>query len=240
MESLTDKPMIELIYSVVFWAIAIVSSILQDRHPDAGVASYQTFIKAVPTLSAMIFTLYSFSVLSGTLFGTFYMILGVALFFCMLGDIAMEKDLVPGIGMFLVAHLIFTVNFLWQASLLTPNFTNMIIAIVCFGGFVAYVFIYIRYLRSSGPEIPPFILKAGSFYFILVSATIGSSLLLWLTSMTVMGFIPFVGAVFFIISDSIIALNEFHHKLSRPELLIMPTYYVAIFLLSLGAIAYLF
>jgi len=232
--------MIELIYSVIFWVIAIVSSILQHRYPDAGVSSYQTVIKAVPALLAMIFAWYWFSVLSATLFGMFYLILGIALFFCMLGDVAMEKDLVPGIGMFLLAHLIFNVIFLRQASLLTPNFTNMLIAMVCFGGFVVYVFMFIRYLRSSGPEVPPFILKAGSFYFILISATISTSLLLWLTSRTILGFIPVVGAVFFIISDSIIALNEFHHKLTRPDLLIMPTYYIAIFLLSLGAIAYLF
>ncbi|MHA1137215.1 MAG: lysoplasmalogenase [Candidatus Thorarchaeota archaeon] len=237
---LVEGTMIELIYSIIFWVIAIVSSILQHRYPDAGVASYQTVIKVVPTLLAMIFTLYSFSIFSATFFGTFYMILGIALFFCMLGDVAMEKDLVPGIGMFLLAHLIFTVNFLWQAIMLTPNFTNILLTIICFGGFAAYVFMFIRYLKSSGPEVPAFILKAGSFYFILLSATISTSLLLWLTSGSSMGFIPLIGALFFIISDSIIALNEFHHKLSRPELLIMPTYYIAIFLLSLGAMAYLF
>ena len=224
-----------LIYSVAFWVVALVSSILQDRYPDAKVASYQTVVKAIPTILAFVYIFEA--LLAGSLFA---ILLGVALIFCMLGDVAMEKDIVPGIGMFLIAHLIFTANFLWQASLLTPNFTNMLIAIVCFGGFVVYVFMYIRYLRSSGPEVPPFILKAGSFYFILISATLSSSLLLWLTSMTIMGFIPVIGALFFIISDSIIALNEFHHKLSRPELLIMPTYYLAIFLLSLGAIAYLF
>ena len=224
-----------LVYSAIFWVIAIISSILQHRYPDVAVASYQTVIKAIPTLLALGYMFYALP--SGSLF---YILLGIALFFCMLGDVAMEKDIIPGIGMFLFAHLFFTVNFLLQAISLTLDFTNTLIAIGCLGGFVVYVFLFIRYLQASGPEVPDFVLKAGSFYFILVSATISTSLLLWLTTGALWGFLPVVGALFFIISDSIIALNEFHHKLSKPELLIMPTYYLAIFLLSLSVFAYIF
>ena len=224
-----------LLYSAAFWVVAIISSVLQDRYPDVGVKSYQTAVKAIPTLLALIYVFYTLP--SGALF---YVLLGIALFFCMLGDVAMEKDLIPGIGMFLFAHLFFTGNFLWQAISLTPNLTNILIAILCFGGFVVYVIMYIRYLKSSGPEIPDFVLKAGSFYFILISATLSTSLLLWLTTGAYWGFLPVVGAIFFIISDSIIALNAFHHELSHSELLIMPTYYLAIFLLSLNVFAYIF
>jgi len=224
-----------LIYGAIFWVIAIISSILQDRYPDASVASYQTLVKAIPTLTALVYVFYALP--SGSLF---YILLGIALFFCMLGDVAMEKDIIPGIGMFLLAHLFYTVNFLWQTVSFTLDFTNMLIVIVCFGGLIVYVFMFIRYLQSSGPEVPDFVLRAGSFYFILVSATISTSLLLWLTTGALWGFIPVVGAIFFILSDSIIAINEFHHKLSRPELLIMPTYYLAIFLLSLSVFAYIF
>ena len=152
----------------------------------------------------------------------------------------MEKDIVPGIGMFLFAHLFFTVNFLLQTITLTLNVVNMVIGVACFGGLIVYVFLFIRYLKASGPEVPDFILKAGSFYFLLVSATISTSLLLWLTTGALWGFLPVIGALFFIISDSIIAINEFHHKVSHPEFLIMPTYYLAIFLLTLSVFAYIF
>ncbi|MGY5878992.1 MAG: lysoplasmalogenase [Candidatus Thorarchaeota archaeon] len=224
-----------LIFSAIFWIVAIISSILQDKYPDAKVASYQTFVKVIPTLSALVYVFLFLP--SGALF---YVLLGVALFFCMLGDAAMEKDIIPGIGMFLIAHLLFTVNFLWQAISLTATFTNLLITGFCIGGLIVFVFLFIRYLQASGPEVPDFILKAGSFYFILVSATISTSLLLWLTTGAFWGFLPLIGAIFFLISDSIIAINEFHHKLSRPELLIMPTYYLAIFLLSLNVFAYIF
>ena len=224
-----------LIYGISFWIFAIVSSVLQDRYPDAAVASYQTVIKAIPTLLALIYVFYTLP--SGSLF---YILLGIALFFCMLGDVAMEKDIIPGIGMFLLAHLFFTVNFLWQTITMTLDIMNIAIGVACFGGLIVYVFLFIRYLQVSGPEVPDFILKAGSFYFLLVSATISTSLLLWLTVGALWGFLPVVGAIVFILSDSIIAINEFHHKLSHPELLIMPTYYLAIFLLSLSVFAYLF
>lgn len=224
-----------LVYSAIFWVIAIISSILQDRFPDAKVASYQTAVKAMPTLAALVYVFYTLP--SGSLF---YILLGIALFFCMLGDIAMEKDIVPGIGMFLLAHLFFTVNFLWQTITLTLDIMITAIVVACFGGLIVYVFLFIKYLKASGPEVPDFILKAGSFYFILVSATITTSVLLWLTTSALWGILPVIGALFFILSDSIIAVNEFHHKLSRPELLIMPTYYLAIFLLSLNVFVYIF
>ncbi|MGY5859935.1 MAG: lysoplasmalogenase [Candidatus Thorarchaeota archaeon] len=222
-----------LIYAVLFCVIAIISTILQDRFPEVPVASYQTFVKAIPTTLAF---LYLFNALAiGSLFA---ILLGVALIFCILGDIAMEKDIVPGIGMFLLAHLFFTVNFLWQVMSLTLDLVNSIIGIVCFGGLMVFVYLLIGYLKASGPEVPDFILKAGTFYFLLVSATITTSLLLWLTTGALWGFLPLIGALFFLISDSIIAINEFHHKLSRPEFLIMPTYYLAIFLLSLSVFVF--
>jgi len=225
--------MILLVYAIAFWIVAVISTFLQDRYPDVGVASYQTVVKAIPTTLAFV---YLFDALwTGALFA---ILLAGALVFCILGDIAMEKDIIPGIGMFLLAHLLFTVNFLWQSISLVPTFTNLLIAVLCFGVLVVYVFMYIRYLKSSGPEIPDFVLKAGSFYFILISATLSTSLLLWLTTGALLGFVPVIGALFFVISDSIIALNEFHHKLSHPEFLIMPTYYLAIFLLSLSIFAF--
>ena len=224
-----------LVYGISFWIFAIVSSVLQDRYPDVAVASYQTVIKAIPTLLALIYVFYTLP--SGSLF---YILLGIALFFCTLGDVAMEKDIIPGIGMFLLAHLFFTVNFLWQALTMTLDIINLLIGVACFGGLIVYVFLFIRYLQTSGPEVPDFILKAGSFYFLLVSATISTSILLFLATGALWGFLPVIGALFFILSDSIIAINEFHHKLSRPELLIMPTYYLAIFLLSLSVFVYIF
>ena len=146
----------------------------------------------------------------------------------------MEAGLVPGIGMFLIAHVLYTTNFLWQSTIVGLTSFPMIISGVCMILGVVYVFLLIRYVRSSGPELPPFILRAGILYFIIIVATLSTSSLLWLSSGALLGYVPFIGALFFIISDSLIAINAFHHDIIHHEFYIMPTYYLAIFLLSLG------
>ena len=150
----------------------------------------------------------------------------------------MEVDLVPGIGMFLIGHIFYTANFLWQSSIAGLTLIPMILSILCMGVMVVYVVMLIRYLQASGPEVPPFILRAGTLYFLIVSATLSTTLLLWQTSGVFLGFLPFLGAIIFMVSDSLIGINAFHHKISRHEFYIMPTYYLAIFLLSLGVFVF--
>ncbi len=224
------------IYSAVFWVFAIVSTYLKDKAStgEKKVASLTTFVKIIPALSAALF------VLIFRLPTLFTILLTAALVFCMFGDIGMEADLIPGIGMFLIAHILYTINFLWQATTTGFDILQGIIAVVCMGLMVLYVFILIRYLRASGPEVPPFILKAGTLYFLLISATLSTALFLWLTSDNILGLLPVIGALFFILSDSLIAINEFRQKISHHEFYIMPTYYLAIFLLSLGAFVFVF
>jgi uncharacterized membrane protein YhhN len=224
------------IYSLVFWVVAIVSTYLQDKAStgEKKVASPTTLIKLIPALSAVVFVL---------LFRPptlFTILLAAALVFCMFGDVGMEVDLVPGIGMFLIAHILYTTNFLWQASVVGLTLIPLAVFAGCLVVGVVYVFMLIRYLRASGPEIPPFILQAGTLYFIIIAATLSSSLLLWQTSGALLGYLPVIGALFLIMSDSFIGINEFHHKLSHHEFYIMPTYYLAIFLLSLGVFVFAF
>jgi alkenylglycerophosphocholine/alkenylglycerophosphoethanolamine hydrolase len=224
------------IYSAVFWVVAIVSTYLQDKAStgEKKVASLTTLIKMIPALSAVVFVL---------LFRPptlFTILLAAALVFCMFGDVGMEVDLVPGIGMFLIAHILYITNFLWQASVVGLTLIPLAVFAGCLVVGVVYVFMLIRYLRASGPEIPPFILRTGTLYFIIIAATLSASLLLWQTSAVLLGYLPVIGALFFIISDSLIGINEFHHKLSHHEFYIMPTYYLAIFLLSLGVFVFAF
>ncbi len=225
------------IYSAVFWVFAIASTYLQDKAASSEqkkVASLTTLIKMVPALSAVIIVI---------LFRPptlFTILLAVALVFCMFGDVGMEVDLVPGIGMFLIAHILYIVNFLWQSNIAGLTMIPMVVFASCLVAGVVYVFLLIRYLRASGPEIPPFILRAGTLYFVLIAVTLSASILLWQTTGILLGYLPVVGALFFIISDSFIGINEFHHKLGRHEFYIMPTYYLAIFLLSLGVFVFAF
>jgi hypothetical protein len=168
-----------LIYVPAFWVIAIISSILQDRSAEGEkkLASLTTVIKLSPALTSVVYVLLTPASLT-----LFYILLAAALVFCMFGDVAMEVDLVPGIGMFLIAHIIYNVDFLWHASIAGLTTLPMAAAIICIGVMVVYVFMLIRALQSTGPEVPPFILRAGTVYFLLISATLSTSILLWLTT----------------------------------------------------------
>ncbi len=225
-----------IIYGALFWFFAIISIFLQDRASfgEKTLVSLTTAIKALPALIAVVYVIL---IRPPTMFT---ILLAVALVFCMFGDVGMEADLVPGIGMFLIAHLLYTANFLWQASIVGLATVPLTVSIACMGLMIVYVFIMIRYLRSSGPEVPPFILRAGTSYFLFVSTTLSTSLLLWLVSGSLLGYLPVLGALIFIVSDSLTGIKEFHHKISRHELYIMPTYYLAIFLLSLSVFVYAF
>ncbi len=224
------------IYSIVFWVFAIVSTYMQDKAStgEKKIASLTTLIKVIPALSAVIFVIVF---RPPTIFT---ILLTVALMFCMFGDVGMEVDLVPGIGMFLIAHILYTTNFVWQASTLGLIMIPTLLSLICMAVMVVYVFMLIRFLRASGPEVPPFILRAGSLYFIIIGATFSTSLLLWLTTDVILGILPVLGALIFIVSDSLIGINEFRHKIAHHEFYIMPTYYLAIFLLSLGVFVFTF
>ncbi|MFX1482211.1 MAG: lysoplasmalogenase [Promethearchaeota archaeon] len=223
------------LYVAIFWVFAVLSTALQDRKSESGevkVASLTTLIKMIPALTAVVFVMFF---RPPTLF---VLILAAALVFCMIGDLGMEIDLVPGIGMFLIAHILYTVDFLWHSSVVGLSMVPIVTAVICMIVGVVYVFMFIRYLRSSGPEVPPFILRAGSLYFIIITATLSTSLLLWQATGAPLGYMPVIGALIFMVSDSFIAINEFHHRIRHHEFYIMPTYYLAIFLLSLGVLVY--
>ncbi|MGY5864230.1 MAG: lysoplasmalogenase [Candidatus Thorarchaeota archaeon] len=222
------------IYSAVFWAFAIVSTYLQDKAStgEKKIASLTTLIKIVPALSAVVFVI---------LFRPptlFTILLTAALIFCMFGDIGMEVDFVPGIGTFLIAHILYTTNFLWQSSIVGLTMIPLTLFTICLVIGIVYVFMLIRYLRASGPEVPPFILRAGTLYFVIIVASLSTSLLLWQTTGSLLGYLPVLGALIFIVSDSFIGINAFHHKISRHEFYIKPTYYLAIFLLSLSVFVF--
>ena len=119
------------VYAVLFWIFAAVGTFLKDKYAEhpRRVVSRVTAIKIIPALIAIIYV-----VLTQPSPALFYILLSVALVFCMLGDIGMEKDIVAGIGMFLIGHIFFTVNFLWQASNAGLVINNLVVPIVCMVG----------------------------------------------------------------------------------------------------------
>ncbi len=214
-----------VVYWIPFWLFAL--TFIAIRIKGKSGTPLATIIKAAPALLAAAFVLLSDSS------NPFHQLLSVSLIFCAFGDIGMEYNILQGLVLFLIAHVCYVAAFLLQSAILGPTFLPLVGFLFGLGALLVYVVLYHRYLQTS--ESPTPLIHAVDLYAVVISLTASSSLLLWLTSSRLMGILPFLGACFFIISDSLIGIKEFHHHFNREELLVLGTYYLAIFLLSLSA-----
>jgi uncharacterized membrane protein YhhN len=231
-------------YAVAFWIIALISTILKGVREDELVFQRERItrlpkpifilIKATPALLAVIIVVLFRP--SGALF---YILLAAALIFCMLGDVGMETVFLAGVGLFLIAQFIYITNFIWHSLLLGFTFLPIVAMVASFLLMILVIVFLTQYIESSetglGKMKGPLII-----YALTVSMTFSSSLLLWLTTASPLGFLPAIGAAFFVFSDFTIGIKEFHHHFNKAELVIFSTYYLAIFLLSLSVFIYSF
>ncbi|PWI46724.1 hypothetical protein CEE45_15330 [Candidatus Heimdallarchaeota archaeon B3_Heim] len=231
--------MIEIIYFVCFWFFSLLYIVVKSLKSNEikfnsdflnNLTQYSTIIKVFPAGLATLFTLYN-----GHDSIYLSLILSLGLFFCMLGDLGMEKGLIPGLPIFLVAQILLLVTFTGQAieigitsdSLLLTGFVAVVM--------VVYIFLFLRYLESSVKGLGKFRIPV-LIYCIFISGMLSSTVLLWTTlGRLVIGLMVLVvGGLLFVFSDSIIAIREFHHDFSYREIKVMSTYFAAIFLLSLS------
>lgn len=225
-----------LVFGAVFWIFAIITIILKSSEPLKSKMDLIKIVKPIPALAAAVFTIY----INLPTLDLFYLLLAIALVFCALGDIGMEINILPGLGLFLFSHIFYTTNFLLQSLTIGLTIIPLIVFGICVAVMLGYIFFYQRYLKTTQKEVEPALLKAVNVYALMISLTLSTSLLLWLTSGAILGFVPLIGAVSFILSDSVIGIREFHHEIKNAEIIILSTYYLAIFLLSLGAIFFTF
>jgi len=216
------------VFGLVFWVSAIAFMAFRSRYETKNILT--TILKMAPALSAAIFILLTGSTL-------FYLLLAIALVFCSLGDMGMEINILPGLGLFLISHFIFTGNFLLH-GFTGASVLSLAAFAICIVVMLVYLIFYFKYLKTSEQEIPAPFMSAAYFYAIMILLTAASSLLLWLTTGALYGFIPFIGALLFVTSDSMIVIQEFHHRFKYDEMLTLGTYYLGIFLLSLSALIF--
>jgi len=231
-------------FAVAFWIIAFISTLLKGVRE--GELTFQKdritklpktlfiLIKATPALLAVIMVVLFRP--SGALF---YILLAIALVFCAVGDVGMETVFLAGVGLFLIAQFIYIGNFIWHSLLLGFSFLPVVALVASYLVMILIIVFLTQYIESSetglGKMKGPLIV-----YALTVSMTFSSSLLLWLTTASPLGFISTIGAAFFAFSDFTIGVKAFHHHFNKAELVIFSTYYLAIFLLSLGVVVYSF
>jgi len=146
----------------------------------------------------------------------------IALLFCLFGDIFLLDDdkFVLGLASFLVAHILFLVSFITIDKF---KFHLLPLLVLALYGIIFYLFLYDNLEVLALPVLLYVI-------FIILMAWQGISLYSWKKE-TAHQLIA-LGVLFFIASDSILALNKFKLPFSLAGPLILATYWLAIALLA--------
>jgi uncharacterized membrane protein YhhN len=150
------------------------------------------------------------------------------LFFSMAGDVLLMPPwnrFVAGLIAFLVGHLLYIAAFGSQINALTwwP-----LLPLVIFG-IAIYTFLAPSLNKMKIPVLA---------YVIVILAMAWLGWMYWLQTTTLGALLAFAGAIFFVISDSILATNRFRMQFKPGRLLNLATYFIAQWLIagSVGAI----
>lgn len=153
----------------------------------------------------------------------------LALLFSLIGDILLmfvEQSphfFTAGLAAFLLAHIMFIVIFLSRKNRLSSLY--LFIAILLLYAVGLFYLIY----ANLGAMLVPVVLYIVVILSMAVSAFIRKGRVN-ITSYTLV----LLGAIFFLLSDSILALNKFYKPILYPQVTIMLTYGLAQFLITLG------
>ena len=231
--------MFEIPYLIGFIFFAVLFIVIKAIKADElqftnqiidSLLPYSTIIKIIPVGLAIMFVLVN---QHESVFLS--LVLSLGLLFCLLGDAGMEKGLIPGLPLFLVAQILLIATFVGQSITIGTSTEAIIITGLVTIAIVVYDVFFIRYLETSEKGLGEFRIPV-IIYCVFLSGMFLSTVLLW-TSSNVQEFgLVVLGGLLFVISDSIIAIREFHHPITNNIVKVMSTYYTAIFLLSLSSL----
>ncbi|MGN0020356.1 MAG: lysoplasmalogenase [Sphingobacterium hotanense] len=162
----------------------------------------------------------------------FQKLIAAGLFFGWLGDIflMLPNKFLFGLAAFLIGHILYVIAFIRQTSPFALTRDKLYILVAGFLAVYSYYF-YTILAPSLGVEKYPVIAYIivialmGLFSYTRKHHTNTSSFLL-----------IFLGALLFIVSDSILAANKFVAYIANSGLMIMCTYMLAQYAITLGAV----
>jgi len=161
---------------------------------------------------------------------TFYLMLG-ALFCSLLGDIFLLFENLSGhfftlgLGAFLVAHILFTLTFIkkWNRNTLV-DFWWIALLLFSYGGLLFYIL-----ETSLGTlKIPVLLYVLGILAMVLAAYRRKGNVPQPSFNMV------FIGALFFVLSDSVLAINKFMVAIPLSHIIITGTYATAQYLIAQG------
>jgi len=198
-----------LLYIFAAFAIIFIATLPFKPYPGNFV------IKAIPAISLSALALVTVSGSRGKL-------LFASLLLCAAGDVALEigaeQYFIIGLGFFLIAQIMFIVTFSRDFKMQKSRIA--IIAILAIYA-LAMAIVMTPSLREMAIPV----------YFYLVVITLMG---IFAALRAARNKLTLYGAVSFIVSDSIIAINKFMMPVPAADYLVMVTYYLALFLIVYG------
>lgn len=163
----------------------------------------------------------------------------VALLFSLAGDVLLmlhRADLfVFGLAAFLVAHIFFIATYFSRIRGRVIPMSQWLVSLL---PFALYVGVFLSVLvpgLKANPATAVLVLPVTAYACVL--GMMGYTALMRKGGVSARGFLLVItGAAFFIISDSFIALNHFISPIPQPTFLIMSTYGIAQYLLTIGVL----
>ena len=220
---------------IFFWVLLIADCILLSN----GLHEYRFYTK---TLLVPVLLIAIFNASKDTKHRRSRTIGNLAFFFCFLGDLLLlnadtdSSYFIAGLSSFLVAHLFFII-FFYRLKPFSDKYRLYLFAwsFLIFGYVAFLLFLIWSGVSRQNMEAP--VAAYGFILGCMLLTAVNSSNNKSIKRLSVRYFIP--GALLFVISDSILALNKFAITTSYGSITVMVTYASAIFVLALGMIRFL-
>jgi uncharacterized membrane protein YhhN len=195
----------------IFAAFAVLFIALLQFEPYPG----NFIIKAIPATSLAILAFTAVSGSRGKLLFT-------ALLFCAAADIALEVDtgqyFIIGLGLFLVAHIFFIITFSRDFKFQSAKIP-IIVLLVVYSTMMAFILT---------PSLKEMATPVYAYMTALTMVGIFAALKAAKNDFTLFG------AIAFIVSDSVLAINKFMMPVVASDYIVMITYYASLFLIVYG------
>jgi len=158
------------------------------------------------------------------------------LFFSLLGDIFLmfvhtnELYFMLGLGAFLIAHLFYIAAFYLDSTNKMEVQQRYILPIFMVFGFFCLSYYYMLRPYLGSMHIPVLV-----YSFVITMMGITAALRYGKTNLKSFNWV-LIGAILFIVSDAILAYNKFVERMEIGDLLVMTTYMLAQFFITIGTV----